>query len=134
MLILGLALVLAAPAIPRPRSGADATAHELARVLERGRLAAVRGGLEVRVELDAAGGAYRVLARTAEGADSLLGEGVLPTGPETGLETPGGRSGTVVRFGPLGRAEGGPVRVRDAERASAVVVDPWTGRVRVGAE
>jgi Tfp pilus assembly protein FimT len=129
--VLALVLALAAPAIPRARSGADATAHALARVLGRARLAAVSGGTEVAVEIDAVRAELRVLARGPDGADSLLAAAALPVAGGTRLEVAGG----TVRFGPLGRAEGGPVRLRDAaDRGWTVEVDPWTGRVRVAAE
>ncbi|HEX2188693.1 MAG TPA: hypothetical protein VHG51_07320, partial [Longimicrobiaceae bacterium] len=133
--VLGLALALAAPAMPRSRAGADATAHALAAVLARGRLAAVREGLELEVEVDAATGAYRVRTPAAGGADSLLAGGGLPLEGGARIAPAADGRAHLLRFGALGRAEGGPVRVRDAEgRGRVVEVDPWTGRVRVREE
>lgn len=135
LFVLGLALALAAPAMPRARTGADAAAHALARVLHRTRVAAVQAGVEVSVEVDVATGEFRVLAPAADGADSLLGAGRLPLDGAVRLEPAPGERGAVFRFGGLGRARGGPVRFGDAEgRWRTVAVNPWTGRVRVEVE
>ncbi|MET0395801.1 MAG: GspH/FimT family pseudopilin [Longimicrobiaceae bacterium] len=135
LFVLGLALALAAPAMPRARTGADAAAHALARVLDRGRVAAMREGVEVSVEVDAATGEFRVLAPAADGADSVLGAGRLPLDGATRLESVQGEPRVGFRFGGLGRAEGGPVRFGDAQgRGRTVTVNRWTGRVRVEVE
>ncbi|HEX2092405.1 MAG TPA: GspH/FimT family pseudopilin [Longimicrobiaceae bacterium] len=133
--LLLLVLALAAPAVPRSRSGADRTAHALAQLLGRSRLAAVRGGIEVAVEVGVPRGEYRVLALGADGADSLLDAGTLPGDGTASVVGAGGEPRVVLRFGPLGRAEGGPVRVTDGQgRGRVVGVNPWTGRVRVATE
>lgn len=135
LFILGMALALAAPAMPRPRSGADAAAHALARTLARCRLAAAREGIRVDVVVDATTGEYRVHAPAGSGGDSLLARGRLSADSAVRVVPAHGGTRAVFRFGALGRADGGPVRVEDAEdRGYVVFVNRWTGRVRVEIE
>lgn len=132
-LLLALVVLLAAPALPRPRQGADAAARALAEVLQGARGQAVREARTVAVQLDLVSGAYHAYTVSAEGADSTTATGHLPPTPvRVTLSVPGGEAQATLRFGALGRAEGGPIEVRDAAGAARVVaVDPWTGSVRV---
>lgn len=133
MLLFGISLLVVIPAFPRSRTGAEAGAYELARLLERSRRAAAERGQRVATEVNLATGVFRMDAEGTGAQNSTrLEAGHLPWSGRVGAGTAEEGSPVIVRFDPLGRAEGGPVRLRDAEgHHRTVVVSRWTGRVRV---
>lgn len=135
ILVLGMVVVLSAPALPRPRRGADATAHAMADLLRRARRDAAREGGVRAVEVEPESGRYRIRTRASDGSDSIVGEGALPIPGSVSLFLPAEGDGRTVRFNALGRAEGGAFRVRDADgNRRIVVIDRFTGSVRVEIE
>lgn len=133
--ILGLGLLLAAPALPRARRGSDAVAHQVARALGRARQAAVQTGQPYRVELDVPADALRIYTADHRGADSLTAETRLRVPAHVRLAPGRGGDRYVAHFGALGRAEADTLRVWDEDGASGwLTVDRWTGAIDVTLE
>jgi prepilin-type N-terminal cleavage/methylation domain-containing protein len=135
LLVLGVALAVAVPALPRPRTAEEAAAAELARLLGDAREAAARRGGETTLVVALATGEFRAtLRRGREGGDSLLRRGAIAGWAGTPLARPGADSVLVARFDPLGHARVPALRWRRRDGAArALTVDPWTGEVRLGA-
>lgn len=135
LVVMAVALAVAVPALPRPRTVEEAAAAELAALLDDARRAAARGGGEATLAVNLSTGGYlATLRRGREGADSVLRRGAIAGWTRTPLARGGGDSLLVARFDPLGHASAPALRWRrpgGGERA--LVVDPWTGEVRLGA-
>lgn len=135
LIVLGIAVAVGAPALPRAGFGAASASDQLMRILYRaGRMAAERGRT-VRVELDPDASAYRVrMEATGSAEGALIASGSFGAGSRDSIFSlaDNGSAVPVFRFDPLGRAEGGPVIVDDGRGEGVIVaVDPWTGRVHV---
>ena len=136
LLLMGISLAVVAPALPRPPHGAEAAARKTARLLEQTRRTAAQHGRNTRIELNLATGAFGVWVEDPfDGRDSLIAAGELLLPGEMAEADPNTGARARVRFDPLGRADGEPIRFRDGGgRSMTVAVDPWTGGVRVARE
>lgn len=132
LVLLGIAAAAVAPdlrALLRPGSGA--AARELADVYRDARGMAASRGRPVFVTLDPATGAWRTFVGATGSTEAAVASGnLLVDRPGTRLVTPGGGP-AVLGFAPDGTARARTVRVRADGRSLEVVVDPWTGGVRV---
>jgi len=133
LVILGIALSIAAPALRRPPAGSERTASQLVLLLHHARRAATEHGRTAIVELDLTRRLFRVrMEATDSQRDSLLAEGQLPQFGDIVPVHQDAGAWVLFRFDPFGRAEGGPVRIRHENgRATVVGVDPWTGAPHV---
>jgi type II secretion system protein H len=139
--IVGMIATVAVPAL-RSRSGARATAQQLASIYEAAREAAIARGTSADVLLDLPNGVYYVVteARPGRPADTIRkGQLGLPGGARLASQPtralhPVVDGRVVTTFDALGRARGADVVVADDRGRHAVVVtDPWTGASRVQA-
>lgn len=134
LFLMGMLAAVAAPALPPPPTAGDDAVQKLTTLLRRARLAAVERGRIVEFRLDPDGRAYRVAVRMQGSADAsrVIRAGRIRAAVH--LQPAGaGRPADeiVIRFGPLGRAQGGPIVVSGRRGRQRVTVDPWTGRVDV---
>jgi prepilin-type N-terminal cleavage/methylation domain-containing protein len=114
--VLGIVLLVAAPAFPGPAVADDAEA--VRRVLRRGAATAARFDRPVSVS-----------AHTETGTLQLrLGDSVLS---HYNLAEGGAASGSSaeVHFLPDGRASGGPIVLLSPEGSTMIHIDPWTSQV-----
>lgn len=130
LLVLGISLGVAAPSFPRPASNDAAAASEVVLLVERARRAAVARGVPVFMSLNAGNGDYEVYAAADPFPNSGYGNAsiVLERGRLTGSSS--GDAVHLIWMSPLGRAEGGPIRVAGLD-GPYVEIDTWTGRARV---
>ncbi len=131
LLILGMLAAVTTPALRRPGASAGSAARARAGALGAARAAAAARGDVVRVSVELAPGAFLVAA-DADGARSpeILRAGRIALPADARLA--GGSEGTArAAFHPLGRARADTLVVERGDRVFVVVVDAWTGAVRV---
>ena len=128
--VLGLVALFATPSIPRPRADADAGAHALARVIERGRMRAAREGRIIALDVSSSAAAVRFFVLDAFDADSLIAEETLTVPQTVRLESGASNGSFRVWLHPLGRANGGPFHLH-GRVSRTVAIDPWTGRPEI---
>jgi prepilin-type N-terminal cleavage/methylation domain-containing protein len=117
--VIGIVLLVAAPALPAP--AAEATDTGAVRMtLLRAAATSARLDRPVSVVVDPTTGAIEMRLD-----DSLTSSHRLPVGSTSVA------SAAEIRFLPDGRASGGPVVLLSGEGAAIVTVDPWTSRVTV---
>lgn len=128
LVVVGLAVGVAAPALPVPGgTGGDALDRVAARLRAARRMAAERGRV-VRVRLRRSGEAGTVTSIRAEGPAAGW-RGVRTAGVDlAGIRAAGPPA---FRFGPLGRATGPTLTVMGPERRRTLRVDPLLGDVEV---
>jgi type II secretion system protein H len=127
--ILGIVAAASVPGLPRlypddPREGANSVAA----VLRWARQTAMDQGRAVSITVDPAHARYRVEAADATRPNDAA-EGVIALPAGAALALAGSRAHFV--FQPTGRATGEPLTLAEGGRATVVMVDPWTGVVRV---
>lgn len=116
--VIGIVLLVAAPAFPAPMSGGDTAA--VRRMLERGAFTAARLGQSVSVGMDVESGSLILGVR-----DSVLAREALE---DAYVRLP---SLAKIYFLPDGRAVGGPIVLITSEGATTIQIDRWVGRVSV---
>lgn len=130
---MGIALAVAVPALPRPKSGADRAVDDVVRLLGQARGKATQSGSEVALRIDLETGRFsETTRRTAEADDSLLMEGAVADWSAARFRSADGRAVLVARFDPLGGAAPAVLAWESGDgRAGEIRVDAWTGRVDV---
>ena len=125
--ILGITAAAVAPAMVRGLSEDDVTrvARRLEMVLGSARTAALEGAATVEFALVLETGRYRVLDRDGVELDS----GAIELDAGLRLHSPNPRP--VFRFDRLGTGFGDEILVLSPAGARALVVDQWTGAIRV---
>jgi type II secretion system protein H len=133
LVVMGIALAVAVPALPRPKSGADRAVGDVVRLLGQARGKATQSGSEVALVIDLETGRFtETTRRTAEADDSLMMEGAIADWSAARFRSDDGSAVMVARFDPLGGAE--PAALAwDAGggHEGEIRVDGWTGRVDV---
>lgn len=117
--VIGIVLLVAAPALPAPAAEATDTGA-VRTLLLRAAATSARLDRPVSVVVDPATGAIEMRS-----GDSLTSSHRLPVG-NTSVA-----SAAEIHFLPDGRASGGPVVMLSAAGSATVAVDPWTSRATV---
>jgi prepilin-type N-terminal cleavage/methylation domain-containing protein len=129
--ILGITAAAVVPALARATTDDDVTraARDFERVAVAARTAAIERATPVDVTVVLESGRYWVRLLGEGGATIDSGAIVLEHGTRLRSPVPRPR----FRFGPLGTADGDSLIVLGASGARALVLDRWTGGIRVEA-
>jgi type II secretory pathway pseudopilin PulG len=132
LLVLGIALAVATPSLPR--AGADEHVEaDLVRALSTSRAAAAEHGGEVALVLNRKRGSIQVRLRLTEaGGDSVVTwRRQVDAWEGSSFARSASDSLYIARFDPLGRAHAPRLRWTDRRgRPRELTVNPWTGSVR----